>query len=338
MGGGNSTEAEDLQEKQFKLPPDLRLDKSCKKAVRKMKLKKRELAKLWEVYKQINDVFDKDEDELDDDTIDLDELCEFLNKEEDTFMENFFELMDSDEDGVWEFGEFLRACNKFLCGTQEMLIELCFRIFDNDKDGYLDGEELQEFVEMCHGPTTIYPLEYEAVLRLYDSKRDGMIDFLEFEEAAKNYPLILWKIQDLKAVFEKKICGHDFWVPLFTRVHPDHLDDFYDKWKAGLSENFAIAKSVGINSYKGVKRISACFCPCLCGLSEDSLPLMDENGSKRKVQPISDDIFPDALTLEHRLNLEADEDYEPSDEEEFKKYITGKEEEDSDLENMTIDF
>ena len=58
-----------------------------------------------------------------DGSIDIDELCEFLGKEEDVFMENFFELMDVDEDGVWGFGEFLHALAKFLCGTQEMLIE-----------------------------------------------------------------------------------------------------------------------------------------------------------------------------------------------------------------------
>lgn len=232
-------------------------------------------------------------------------------------MENFFELMDVDEDGVWGFGEFLSACAKFLCGTQEMLIELCFRIFDNDKDGYLDEEELDQFVAMVHGPGTIYHLDLDAVLALYDSKNDGVIDFLEFEQAAKNYPMILWKIHDLKSSFTSKICGREFWTELFIRIHPDHLDDFYEKWIAGLKAKWKSFKMIAGTILETCQRLFACFCPCFCSGPDDAQISPQD---RTQVQ----DVFPDAQALEQRLNLEVDEDFESSDGEEYEKYIISK--------------
>jgi len=322
MGSGNSSEAEELAEKSFKLPGDLILDKTCKKAIRRMKLKKRELAKLWEIYKRINDVFEG-EDDIEDTSIDLDELCAFLEHDEDSFMENFFELMDTDNDGVWEFGEFLLACGKFLCGTQDNLIELCFLIFDNDKDGYLGEEELIEFIEMVHGEETIFPLDTDAVLKLYDSKQDGFIDFLEFEEAAKNYPLILWKIQDLKKLFENRVCGHDFWLELFLRIHPDYLDDFYDKWKQGLKDKCNQFKT-GIGTvYTTICNVFRCICFCFVTTNpyEDLQPDSKIDVKEKKKNTVGEDVFPDAKSLELRLNMEADNEYEESDNEDFKRYV-----------------
>jgi len=310
MGGSKSKEDLAMEEKQMPLPDDLELTKQVKKAVLKAKFRKKELRELWKLFKKM-DIGGQG-------VVDSDQFCNYCNINMDSFFEGLWEILDRDQDGVLSFGEMLLGFYKFLLATPSELLELTFQVFDRDGDGYLEDDELEEFREVSFGEYSIYPLSTQTLLKLCDRKRDGKIDFLEFEEASQNYPMVVWRVYDVKDSIETALGGAPFWFNIYGRLHPEYIDQHYTDWKERNAKRRKEAKIMTRMIFGSIVRYVCCFCPCLFQKEEDISIKIDPKNRKNKV---GDDVFPDAATLEKRLNYEVDDEYASSDEEIMADYV-----------------
>ncbi|KAJ8306876.1 hypothetical protein KUTeg_014960 [Tegillarca granosa] len=70
-------------------------------------------------------------------------------KQNSDFVENMFDLLDSNHDGCITFREFLNAVVLFSKGTAQEKLELVFRMFAAEQNGSLQKEELTKMFRQC---------------------------------------------------------------------------------------------------------------------------------------------------------------------------------------------
>jgi len=165
------------------------------------------------------------------------------------------------------FDEFLIGLYKFLLSKPAKYIEYVFQTFDSDGDGYLFGAELGKVLEEMHGMNEFQQMTARTAMLLYDRKRDGKIDLSEFEEAIKNYPVIMWRVTLCKNRFIQNIADKKFWYKLYCRLHPDLVSRHRTIWQQHLRKNYndcmmraSITKNVCIKLFQCIVWP---ICPCL---------------------------------------------------------------------------
>merc|ERR1712154_235064 len=88
-----------------------------------------------------------------------------------------------------------------------------------------------------------------------------------FEEAIKNYPVIMWRVTLCKNRFIQNIADKKFWYKLYCRLHPDLISRHQSIWRQHLRQNYNQCMSYCNMTKNMCIRLFQCImwplCPCL---------------------------------------------------------------------------
>ena len=96
------------------------------------------------------------------------------------------QVIDSNNNGVIDYTEFIAACMYSQDYSQEKQIKQAFQYFDKDNSGTISAEELRLCLQS--EDQTLTDDDVEKLIAEVDQDRDGLIDYKEFLEMmmAKN--------------------------------------------------------------------------------------------------------------------------------------------------------
>lgn len=232
----DSEEQLKLEDQKIKIPPEIIITPKIKKAIKKMKLRKKELISLWNCFKKMS-ITDPDTEKnktTSNTYITKIILAQKLDQPYELFYSNLFDRWDLNRNERITFEEFVIGLYKFLLSKPSKYVEYIFQTFDVDGDGYLMGRELGNLLEELHGIQTLHALSAQSALYLYDRKKDGRIDLDEFEESVIKYPVIMWKVTLCQQRFINKIINEKFWYQLFIRLYPSMKNNHHQIWIQNL--------------------------------------------------------------------------------------------------------
>jgi calcium-dependent protein kinase len=92
-------------------------------------------------------------------------------------VKNFFQLIDTDDNGYIEFEEFMKVCTEKESLIVDANLKTTFNIFDLNKDGKICAKDLKRLFDKDELDDT----EWELLISEHDKDRDGLIDFNEFK-------------------------------------------------------------------------------------------------------------------------------------------------------------
>ncbi|EXB97803.1 Calcineurin B-like protein 7 [Morus notabilis] len=120
------------------------------------------------------------------------------SKKQSLLADRIFQLFDSKQDGVIEFGEFVRCLSVFHPETpQAEKAARAFQLYDLQQNGFIEREEIKEIIlALFKESNLILPDEIveEIITKTFeeaDSKRDGKIDMEEWRELVAQNPSLL---------------------------------------------------------------------------------------------------------------------------------------------------
>ncbi|KAL3499214.1 hypothetical protein ACH5RR_038307 [Cinchona calisaya] len=120
------------------------------------------------------------------------------SKKQSLFADRMFNLFDSNNDGVIEFGEFVRSLSIFHPDTLESeKVAFAFRLYDIWQTGFIEPEEVKDMILalLAESDLTLPDDTVEGIINKTfeeaDSKRDGKIDTEEFENFVARNPSLL---------------------------------------------------------------------------------------------------------------------------------------------------
>ncbi|XP_062204116.1 calcineurin B-like protein 5 isoform X1 [Phragmites australis] len=119
-------------------------------------------------------------------------------KKQNLFVDRVFDLFDEKQNGVIEFGEFVRSLSVFHPDApEEQKIAFAFRLYDLRQTGFIERHELKEMVLALLDESDLN-ITSDAVEMIVDrtfdqadTKGDGRIDQEEWTEFAKSNPYVL---------------------------------------------------------------------------------------------------------------------------------------------------
>lgn len=98
-------------------------------------------------------------------------------------IEAAMKVIDSNNNGVIDYTEFIAACMYSQDYTQEKNIKQAFQYFDKDNSGTITTEELKQCLQS--EDQTLTDEEAFKLIKEVDNNDDGMIDYTEFLEMMK---------------------------------------------------------------------------------------------------------------------------------------------------------
>ncbi|KAL8158915.1 hypothetical protein V2J09_000452 [Rumex salicifolius] len=146
-----------------------------------------EVEALYILYKQMSSSVVDDDDIINKDDFQLALLGS--SKKKNLFLDRVFALFDVNQNGVIEFGDFVRSMSIFHPrASQTVKIQFAFNLYDIRHTGYIQRDELKEMVLAILEELDVV-LSDESVEALLDktfmdvdSKGDGKIDRQEWED------------------------------------------------------------------------------------------------------------------------------------------------------------
>ena len=96
------------------------------------------------------------------------------------YLEEIFNIIDTDKNGKIEYEEFLRAAIDKKILIEENNLKLSFDFFDKDKNGVITLEEIYEVFNK-NNEIEVSKEEFKKVIDEVDLNKDGLIDFKEFK-------------------------------------------------------------------------------------------------------------------------------------------------------------
>ena len=163
-------------------------------------LEKNQIVTLWKKFQH----HDKDGSG----TIDVEEFYAMMKEKKSVFGESIFELIDSDNDGVLDFSEFVTATATYIMFGPDDVLRFCFFIFDKDKNGYIEEDELEALVLTLHREANANVL---MAMHQLDTNSDGKIDFKEFRQLNRNFPQVLFPAFRMQEYMMENTLGTQFW-------------------------------------------------------------------------------------------------------------------------------
>jgi Ca2+-binding EF-hand superfamily protein len=134
------------------------------------------------------------------------DLCQ---EERTLFGDAIFDLIDTEDTNVIEFGEFVQAVCTFVMFQPVDILRFSFFIFDKDKNGYIDKDELELFVNTLHNGGVAGNVM--NALHTIDFNGDGKFDFQEFSALHAKFPTVLYPAFRLQTQMQMYVMGTSWW-------------------------------------------------------------------------------------------------------------------------------
>ena len=198
-------------------------DERLSAMIDKLRLKKKEIAKLYSVFNKHDD--DKSG------TIEAKEFYNIIKEPQTLFGDAIFSIIDLDGSGTLDFGEFVEAVGTFCMFGKMEILKFCFFIFDKDKSGSIEEDEMTSLIETLQQGEA-YSNTKQALLGAFDEDGDGKMSFKEFVETNEKYPQMLFpafKIQDKMA---QCTLGRKWWLDRKAMFAAERQKEVDDKKKA----------------------------------------------------------------------------------------------------------
>ena len=96
------------------------------------------------------------------------------------FLEEIFNLIDTDKNGNIEYEEFLRAAIDKKSLIEDKNLKFAFDFFDKDKSGFITLDKICEIFNK-NNENLASKDEFKKVIDEVDLNKDGIIDFKEFK-------------------------------------------------------------------------------------------------------------------------------------------------------------
>jgi len=190
-------------------------------------LKPKHLRKLFRVFKAC----DKDRSG----SMDTDEFYKLIHENPSIFGDSIFELIDVNNNGSLDFGEFCEAVATYCMFGKEDILKFCFYIFDKDKNGFISPDELQDLVGLLHS----YSLSNitQVMKELSGAKGDARISFSRFKAMNDAYPFVLFPAFRIQDTLQRISLGAKFWdhTKKINKIVRDEIaeDERHEKLTAG---------------------------------------------------------------------------------------------------------
>jgi calcium-dependent protein kinase len=124
----------------------------------------------YEFFSQIKKLFEENNYDEDNDNSVIDN----------NFLEEIFDIIDTDNSGTIEYEEFLRAAIDKKVLIEEKNLKFAFDFYDKDKNGFITLDELNEVFNKENG-NEFSKDEFKKIIDEVDLNKDGFIDFEEFK-------------------------------------------------------------------------------------------------------------------------------------------------------------
>eukprot|EP00939_MAST-03C_sp_MAST-3C-sp1_P002119 g2119.t1 len=259
-------------------------DERVAKVIDEIDLKKKHLQRLWKLFCK----YDEDRSG----TIDTEEFYKMVEEEPSLFGDSIFELIDVNNNGTLDFGEFVQALSTFCMFGKDDILKFCFYIFDKDRNGFINSDELQDLVGLLHKYSVS---NIESVMREIGSQKDNRITFKQFKVLNETYPFVLYPAFRIHFTLQKVTLGSMFWDEMKRKKKIERDQDTFEQGKADremeayrLSE-IARMKREKLKSKMGSLQYYVCYYITvidklpLVQIDEDLIPSRrDESKTKQK--------------------------------------------------------